>query len=120
MKNAAAKTIEFGTPVHLPFQHLQPVDLSRNRTVAPGLRQGGPNRRDIVDDPGGKAVQRSGLGRRQPAIERCRIALAQDAIKLIDGLRRGADLGRESGERVDKLPVGSRQRLVGGRDRGYA
>ena len=45
VKNTAAREVEFGASVHLPLQHLQPVDPPRDGTVAPRLRQGGANGR---------------------------------------------------------------------------
>src|SRR3954466_3270474 len=127
MKNAAAKQIEFGAAVRLPLQQFQPVNLALDRTIAPRLRQGGPNRRKIAGNSGNEAVQCCGSCRRQPGLKRGRIPLAQNAAEFIDYRRRGADLGRESSQRIDKLSIGLRQ-LLGGRGeqacrasaRGYA
>src|SRR4051794_29379927 len=113
MKNAAAQQVEFGAAVRLPLQQFQPVDLAFNETVAPRLRQGSPNRRKVAGNSGNEAVQRRGSRRRQPNLERRRIPLAQNAAKFIDCRRRGANLGCESSQRLDKLSIGLRQRLGG-------
>src|SRR3954470_7805217 len=109
MKNAAAQQVEFGAAVRLSLQQFQPVDLAFDGTIAPRLRQGGPNRRKIAGNSGNEAVQGRGSRRRQPSLERGHIPLAQNAAEFIDVCRRGADLGRKSSQRIDKLPVGSCQ-----------
>src|SRR4051794_26252541 len=114
MKNAAAKQVEFGAAVCLPLQQFQPVDLAFDGTIAPRLRQGGPNCRKVAGNSGNEAVQCRGSCRRQPNLERRHIPLAQNAAKFIGCRRRGADLGCESSQRIDKLPIGLRQ-LLGGR-----
>src|SRR3954470_20560871 len=114
MKNAAAQQVEFGAAVCLPLQQFQPVDLAFNGTIAPRLRQGGPNRRKVADNSGNEAVHCRGSRSRQPGLERCRISLAQNAAEFIDCRCRGADLGRESSQRIDKLSIGLRQLRGGG------
>src|SRR6185437_4760512 len=109
--NTAAKQVEFGAAVRLPLQQFQPVDLAFDRTIAPRLRQGGPNRRKVAGNSGNKAAQYGGLRRRQPGLERGHIPLAQNAAELINGSGRGVDLRRESSQRIDKLSIGSRQLL---------
>src|SRR3954468_21007745 len=114
MKNAAAQQVEFGAAVCLPLQQFQPVDLAFNGTIAPRLRQGGLNRRKVADNSGNEAVHCRGSRNRQPGLERGRISLTQNAAEFIDCRCRGADLGRESSQRIDKLSIGSCQ-VLGGR-----
>jgi hypothetical protein len=40
MKHSHSWQIELGTPVHLPFDQLQPIDLSLKLAVAPREAQG--------------------------------------------------------------------------------
>ena len=78
MKNAATQQVEFGAAVGLPLEQFQPVDLAFDGTIAPRLRQGGPNRRKVADNSGNEAMQRRGSRRGQPNLERRRIPLAQN------------------------------------------
>jgi hypothetical protein len=48
VEKAAAQQVELGAAEHLALQHLQPVDLSFDRTIAPGQCQRCPNRVDVT------------------------------------------------------------------------
>jgi hypothetical protein len=109
VKNTAAQRVEFGTAVCLSLQQFRPVDLAFEGTLAPRLRQGGPNRCKRADNSGEEAVPCRGSRSPQPSLERCHIPLAQNAAEFMDCRRRSADLGGASRQRINKLSIGSCQ-----------
>src|SRR3954466_11904155 len=68
-KYSVAQEVEAGTAVHGSFDDLQPVDLSLDRTGAPGQRQGGMYGIAILAKAASEALETPGLSGRDPAVE---------------------------------------------------
>src|SRR4051794_30285693 len=60
-EHSVAQKVESGTTVHGPLDGLQPVDLSLDRTRAPGQRQGSMYGIAVLTQAPGKALEAAGL-----------------------------------------------------------
>src|SRR4051812_37537492 len=60
-EHSVAQKVESGTTIHGPLDGLQPVDLSLDRTSAPGQRQGGMYGIAVLTQAPGKALEAAGL-----------------------------------------------------------
>jgi hypothetical protein len=93
---AVAQEIEVRTPKHLPFEHFEAIDMALDRTSGPLQRHPGFDRRIVLAEPMGKALE--GLegprgGTLEPGIELCRLPLPHELNHVLCQVGRLGDLG---------------------------
>jgi NYN domain len=96
MEDTLAQKIELRAAVHAPLDQLEPVDLSLDGAVAPGLDDGRAYGSLVLPEPGDEAAE---IGRGcglKPRRQSCRISLAEEIGEgphILDGLPelRGSD-----------------------------
>ena len=106
---AAAEEIEVCAAKHLPFQHLEAVDMPLDRAIRPGQRHAGFDGRIVVLESGGKAAQgllRTGRRALEPGIELRRLALAYQGRKILGEVDCLRNLGRLRVELGELLRLG--------------
>src|SRR5262249_10137746 len=118
-QEAAAEQIKVCSANHLAFQHLEAVDVSRDRAGTPG--QGHPSFDCLIVllEPARKALpglQRTGRRAREPGIEARRLPLADEVGKVLCQVDRLSDLGRLRVELGELLGFGRRAALCASQD----
>ena len=96
-EEASGEHIEPRSAKHLPFQHLQPIDVSFDGALTPGQGYGGSDGGHIRPEPSGEALEgreSTPGGARQPRFKVCELALADEGGKTLREGHRLCQLGR--------------------------
>ena len=104
-EHPTAQQIEPGASIHVALDDLEPIDLTLDLAVAPGLRQCSAHRILVATQAGGERRQGAGLRLQQPVIERAGDLVLdhrREAAGEIDG---GGDGGRVLQQGSDELTV---------------
>jgi hypothetical protein len=85
-EKASGQQIEPCSAIHVPLQHLQPIDLAFDGSLTPGQSHGGMDGGHVRPEPCGEAPEgREGArgGTSQPWFELGRLTLADQAGKVL-------------------------------------
>ena len=85
-EEASGQQIEPCPAIHVPFQHLQPINLPFDRALTPGQGDGGLDGAVVCTKPSGKPPeggQGALVGTRQPWFELGRLALADEGGEVL-------------------------------------
>jgi hypothetical protein len=80
-EKASGEQIEPRSAIHMPFQHLQPIDVPFDGALTPGQRDGGLDGGQVRPESSGEAPEgREGAlgGAHQPWFKACGLALADE------------------------------------------
>src|SRR5262245_20826677 len=111
-EEASSQQIEPHPAIHVPFQHLQPINLPFDGALTPGQGDGGLDGAVVRTKSSGQTpegCQGAMVGTRQPWFELGRLALADEGSEVLrerDGL---CQLGRLRGERHQLLGIRCRR-----------
>jgi len=108
-QGAAAEQIEARPPKYLPVHHFEAVDVPLDRAGAPGQGDAGFDRRIVLRQSGGEALQgfqRTGRRALEPGIKLRGLALADQGRKVLGAVDRLGDLGRLRVELGELLGLG--------------
>ena len=90
-ENPAAKELEPGTSIHFAFDDLEPVDLTLDLSIAPGLGQRSTERVLVTAQACCERRQSTGFRLVQPAIEGAGYLILHHRCKAADEIDGGGD-----------------------------